>query len=531
MRAHVGDAKVLLAWDLPQASAKDLAGFTIRCAPKGKEPFYLPNMLQFEHPERHAQDPAQPPTSSVNAPLHKFRWLHVPAETGEATYTVTPRTFQNGALQPLDPGRSESATVTVGPFAKGPLKLAFTRGYVQSQAYVERFGAKAKIGPDQFEWLGFTARKAIFGLLEEVEADPALRLDVLAYDLDEPGIVKLLLELGEQGRARVILDDAKLHHSVTKPKPEDDFAAAFKGEIKRGHVGNFAHDKVLLVSDAHGPRTVLTGSTNFSITGLYVNSNHVLVFDDRTIAAKYREVFQATWDADVKRTASAAFDGPPGITFAPHAKADAHAILERIADRVEREQSNVLFAVMETKNAGGPVFPALNALHSNQGVFSYGVSDSPGGIFLYRPGTREGVMVSGRPNRTRLPKPFNQVAGIGSNHQIHHKFVICGFNGADPVLFCGSSNLSLGGETSNADNLIEIHDPDVVTAFAIEALALVDHFQFLDKAKAPKTAAPPADKARAAVDAQWFLSTTDRWADSYYDPDDLHSVDRRLFST
>jgi hypothetical protein len=125
------------------------------------------------------------------------------------------------------------------------------------------------------------------------------------------------------------------------------------------------------------------------------------------------------------------------------------------------------------------------------------------------------------------------VAGVGKGHQTHHKFVVCGFNGPDPVVYCGSSNLALGGEQNNGDNLLEIHDPGVATAFAIEALGLVDHFQFLDryagktKQKQPK---PPASKQGAAASADWFLSTTDKWTDAYFDPNDLHSVDRRLFA-
>jgi hypothetical protein len=69
--------------------------------------------------------------------------------------------------------------------------------------------------------------------------------------------------------------------------------------------------------------------------------------------------------------------------------------------------------------------------------------------------------------------------------------------------------------------------------FAIEALGLVDHFNFLDRyagsgnAPVKKPAASPKD---AAVAAAWFLSTTDRWALPYYDPADLHCVDRLLFA-
>jgi hypothetical protein len=65
-------------------------------------------------------------------------------------------------------------------------------------------------------------------------------------------------------------------------------------------------------------------------------------------------------------------------------------------------------------------------------------------------------------------------------------------------------------------------------------LLLVDHFNFLDTlSKAPKaptaTVAAAAPEA-AAVNAEWFLGTTDAWTKKFFDPDDLHSVDRQLFA-
>jgi hypothetical protein len=101
---------------------------------------------------------------------------------------------------------------------------------------------------------------------------------------------------------------------------------------------------------------------------------------------------------------------------------------------------------------------------------------------LYPVGKTTGVLVTGKPVNTQLPPPFDQVRNIGGvGHQIHHKFVVCGFNGPDPVVYCGSSNLALGGEQQNGDNLLAIHDGDVATVFALEALALVDHFNTLPR--------------------------------------------------
>jgi hypothetical protein len=117
-------------------------------------------------------------------------------------------------------------------------------------------------------------------------------------------------------------------------------------------------------------------------------------------------------------------------------------------------------------------------------------------------------------------------------HQIHHKFVVCGFNGPNPVVYCGSSNLAPGGEHLNGDNLLEIHDADVAVAFAIEAVSLVDHFAFLDRMnkKAPKGKVAAPTKQQAAASAGWFLSTDDKWTKPYFDPKDLYFMDRQLFA-
>lgn len=603
--AYRGDAKTLLAFNLAsKADAKNLAGFTIQAQPQGGAAYYIYNELQFKTPADHAQDPKEPARSSINAPIHKFRWLHVPGVNhqgltpflGPYTYTVTPRYFDDGALLPLDPALSASVKVEVNHFAKAGLELGFTRGYTQSQAFVNHFGLKAKIQPaghellfdtsevsgtnargetftyaDEYQWLGFTAREKMFAILDEVLADKSLTIDVFAYDLNEPDLIQRLLKLAKQGRIRIILDNAALHHSTSDPKPEDEFTelfekAAGKRElIKRGHFGRYAHDKVFIVSRVGARKTspvkVMTGSTNFSVTGLYVNSNHIVIYTDAQVAGLYAGVFEEVWTTDVKKAAFIASEWSQqtfsttskttpatDFTFAPHDDDGAARALDPIVGRIAKEarvrkgKGSVLFAVMEMANGNSPVYEALKTLHKNTNIFSFGISDNPDGIYLYPLGKTTGVLVTGKPVDTQLPAPFNQVPNIGGvKHQIHHKFVVCGFNGDDPVVFCGSSNLATGGETNNGDNLLAIRDGDVATVFAIEALALVDHFNFLDsvarndksktakqKAKA-KSAAPKASKAQAAVDAGWFLGTTDAWVKKYFDPKDLHAVDRMLF--
>ena len=444
----------------------------------------------------------EPPNSSINAPIHKFRWVHYPGSfhqgktpaVGPYTYTVTPRFFDSAqSLLPIDPSRSVAVTIDVEPFTKKSLEVGFARGFTQSQAFVHHFGKDAIVRPkakdllfdttqvsgtgpdgkpytfdDEYDWLGFTARRQVFAVLNEVLGNKNLRLDVCAYDLNEPDIMDAFLTLAKQGRIRIILDNASLHHNATTPKPEDQFETEFTKAAKagativRGKFGNFAHNKLLIVSNKTGAVKVLSGSTNFSVTGVYVNANHVLLFNDKKVAAQYLAVFEESLTALAgKKSASVFAASPEGsqtfsistssvdtpkseITFAPHDGTFATQILDAIVARIDAEGKktggSVLFAVMQLSVGTGPVIPALKALHAGQSIFTYGISDSPGGIALYSPARKTGLLVTGKPVNTQLPPPFDQMVDvIGLGHQVHHKFIVCGFNSPDAVVYCGSS--------------------------------------------------------------------------------------------
>jgi hypothetical protein len=570
VKAYVGDKKTLLAFNfLDRDSAKNLAGFTIFCQPPGGVAgYFLMNQLQFEDPGKHRQVAGEKPNSSANAPIQKFRWTHYPGTAhqgvspvdGEYTFTVTPRHFDTtGAMQALDTTLGVSVKVNEGPFKKGPLSLGFTRGYMQSGAYVHHFGKNTPVVPKTkdfefdtntqagtnndgqkvtfaqiYNWMGETAREQIFNVLNQVLNDPSLTLKVFAYDFNEPDVAKILLTLAEQGRVRIILDNASLHVTAAgkEKTTEDQFTDLFKqrkkspSDLVRGSFARFSHDKVFIVSRNGGAAMkVLTGSTNFSLTGLYVNANHVLVFEDAEIAGHYDAVFEKSFQIlsgtkSPSKGAANAFSStslatqpfvPPAgfvpkmsITFSPHTDTDVQKVLGDLANRIDQEthsaKGNVIFAVMQIARSSGPVCEILGSIHEKQSVYSYGISDAPKGIFLYAPGKTTGVQVTGKPGQVTLPAPFDQVPSL-PGHEIHDKFVVCGLNGNDPVVYCGSSNLASGGEAENGDNLLAIHDADVATAFAIEALGLVDHYSFLDrmanpkKPKVPKQDGAPAKKA------------------------------------
>lgn len=571
VKAYRGDAKTLLAFNLLKKDAANLAGFTISCKPDGKKEFYLYNKLQFADPTQHAQDTKEPSYSTINAPIQKYRWLHVPGSFhqgknpffGKYVYTVTPRYFKNNKMLPLDASLSVSVSIDVAPYSKKSVETGFTRGFVQSQAFANHFGTKALFKPDsgkllfdtskiagkndkgfsytfldEYKWSGFTAREKIFSLLDEVKTDKDLFLDVFAYDLNEPDLMTTLLTLASQGRIRIILDNASLHHTAGNTANEDLFEKEFRAVAKshailiRGRFGRFAHDKVMIVYNKQKPVKVLTGSTNFSVTGLYINSNHVLIFNNGDVAKLYADVFnecltdQASSSFSSSKFANKLFsfkgNGTPkmNISFSPHKDSFAKSNLKEIADRIKKKKGSVFFAVMGLREGGGDLLPALRDIHKSQDVFSFGISDSPGGISLYKPGRKNGLLVTGKTSSAILPAPFSKEQSIDNFHQIHHKFVICGFNGQNPVVWCGSSNLASGGEAANGDNLLAIFDEDIVTVFTIEAVALVDHFQFRGKF---------VHKTKTKQPKPMIIKDDDSWVSRYYDPNDLYSMDRELF--
>jgi phosphatidylserine/phosphatidylglycerophosphate/cardiolipin synthase-like enzyme len=206
------------------------------------------------------------------------------------------------------------------------------------------------------------------------------------------------------------------------------------------------------------------------------------------------------------------------ITFAPHKSKDAEMILNRVAQSINNASGSVFFSVMQIDRSGGPVMPALKNIQKNTSIFSYGISDQVDAVSLYKPGSRRGILVNAKSLSKVLPPPFKLEADYNA-HKIHHKSIVTDFNTPQATVYFGSSNLALGGEQSNGDNLVCVKDQDIATVFAIEALRLVDHFHF----RAVKYDKKGKSKPLA-------LKKNNKWAKAYYNPSDIRYIDRKLFA-
>jgi phosphatidylserine/phosphatidylglycerophosphate/cardiolipin synthase-like enzyme len=544
--AIAGDGDVLLAFSLDDNVLKqnELAGFSIQLTPPNGPPAFLSNRLNFTQPVTAETTPQQQQkvwTSSQDAPFQKFHWVHFPQDVGpgEYTYKVTARYCQGSKL--VD-GPSAEVSLELVPAQPGNFQLGLTRGYVSSQAYATKFQNK-DIRPQpktldystrdyqpQYEWLGWHARKLVFDLLNECVNDKSITVDMFAYDFDEPDILKLCEDLGP--RLRIFLDNATLHTGTALEVQVHDrlVKSAGPANVKQGHFQRFAHDKIIIQKKDGRPTKVLTGSANFSVRGLYVQANNILVFADPAIAGAYDQIFESVFgnmSGYVKTPLATqwfkfpnAGSGIPNfqVSFAPHPKPPMS--MQTVIDALKNAKSSVMFAIMQL-GGSGDTLQTLQKLHLSGKVFSYGMTQTDAGFTLYKPG-QPGQLVPFSALIKQVPPPFNKEFTGGSGQVIHDKFIVIDFNDANPVVFTGSSNLAEGGETQNGDNLLAIYDRGVARVFATEAVRLVDHYYFRAAVSKATKVSPLVLSACGTGPQSWWQRD--------YDPQDMRNVQRLLFA-
>ncbi len=573
-KAYRGAQMTLLTMDLAsKPTAGTFAGFTLAYTAPGDAPRNIKNLLNFAG--------TSGVTESDVSPFQAFKWVHfpnsfttTPLPVGNYDYHATPRFFDaNRTLLPLDPNRTMSVTIPVGDFEKGGMSVGFTRAFMKSQAYAKRYGASTRLKPasaagagwlfdtsakagnnptfgdftyeDMYLWLGYTARRQLYEALDEAIADNTIDVEMFAYDLNDPGVATRCLQLAALGRIRIILDNASLHttaNGAAHLSEEDDFtqrlinqANGNGAEVFRCRFGRYAHCKIIILKKNGNAFRVLTGATNFAVTGLCVNANHVVIFDRADVAGFYSQVFNACWQvgkAGPFRASSFAnaptkfsSNGIPRteIEFAPHKEIYAQTMLDAITAHVNKSTiKSVIFAVMEMGvNSTGSLIRTLRELHRDDSIYTYGVTDnSSGDISLYKPGRKNGLLINAKSAKRELPPPFRTEASL-PGHAIHHKFVITNFNRPSARVYCGSSNLALGGERYNGDNLICIKDEDVATVFAIEGLRLTDHYNF--RSVRETDIGPPNQPPKK-------LDNTGSWVNKFFDPNDIRCVEREVLS-
>jgi hypothetical protein len=519
LKIHRGDGMALLAMNWRAGKPpRDFVGFAIEFREPGRDKFWaVRNRIGFPGQRKKFSDPH---IQSTMAPLQYFRWVHFPndpAMQGKFTYRVTPMFMdETGALSS---GESQTAAIALmRETHPGQINIAFTRGFVSSQAFVNRFerdGAITTLVPGEgkkglefkpthkraeeaYEWMGFEARSAILELLDEAIKKKA-EVRVIAYDLNLPEILTRLEKL--RSRLQVIIDDSADHKPPSAPESKAAarlVKSAGKANVRRQHMSNLQHHKSIAVR-GKGIHKVLFGSTNYTWRGFYVQSNNAAIVNSKQAVDDYFETFDNYFRADAAKEFKSSSSpgrwhklGIPGLTaqvgYSPHPAGK--GLLEEVGEDISKAKSSVLFSLAFLgQMTKGPIGPALGKKVTSKKVFTLGIADASVkagnlGVTVISPDAKRRVVRSSALT-SGVPAPFaTEPSGLsgengnGRGTRMHHKFVVIDFDTPDARVYFGSYNFSEPADQKNGENLVFIKDRTIATTYMIEALRLYDHYRF-----------------------------------------------------
>ena len=120
-------------------------GFAIEYMEPGGNQFYsIPNRIAFPN----AGQININSLSSRLSPFQKFRWIHFPsnvATPGIFTYRITPVFMDD--VGAISYGHFQEAGIELeAETYPGELNVCFTRGFISSQAFVDKFGTNGGVG-------------------------------------------------------------------------------------------------------------------------------------------------------------------------------------------------------------------------------------------------------------------------------------------------------------------------------------------------------------------------------------------------
>jgi phosphatidylserine/phosphatidylglycerophosphate/cardiolipin synthase-like enzyme len=518
LKLHRGDGMALAAMNWKHGKPpQDFVGFAIEYKEPGGHKFYpLKNRLSFPTAAG-AVDPNR--LSTRQSPIQKFRWVHFPRNAeleGAFVYKVTP-VFMNDADE-LSYGEPQEVAIELRRETyPRQLNVTFTRGFVSSQAFVDRYESKGPISdllPEKAEkgltfvpthpeakkalaWMGFEARHALLEVLDQAIADKKAQVRVVAYDLNEPDIVSRLEKLG--GRLKVIIDNEGTHGSRGSGEAQAAkrlSASAAKANVKRQHMGKLQHNKTIVV-DGPKVQAVVCGSTNFSWRGLFVQSNNAVVLRGKSVVKPFVAAFDDFWANDdaagFGKTASAEWNdlGLSGIrakvAFSPHSTSN--ALLSTIVDDIgTKTTSSLFYSLAFLYQTPGPLQDAVGKVTEDDKIFVYGISDRKvGGIDVQKP---DGNVAPVYPAalEANVPEPFKSEPVGGGGVRMHHKFVVIDFDKPTARVYLGSYNFSSTADRKNGENLLLVRDRRIAVSYVVEALRIFDHYHFRVIQQEAKTA-------------------------------------------
>lgn len=540
VRAIAGSHVVLLGINMPRADCDGHMGFAIhRTDYLGQEAKWMRGLKTFEE-----TDPgfvAGSTYSTREHPVQGFSWSDYSAKPGRRyKYRVL---ALKGAPRDLQPFREVEVSVTTEAEAGGDNDVYFNRGAAASQEYARRFGNvrpdEGDPGDGRWAWLSRGAAEAIEDFIG-LASGPEFGLRVSAYEFRLQSVAAALGRARDRGADVKILYDANPNQpdaqGVVFPRDANRATAKAAGieslcierltdpDVKFPPI---SHHKFIVLLQHGEPIAVLTGSTNFSLGGVYGQSNVVHVVEQPPVAAAYLQCWtlmagKPTHDA--LRSALSALntipvaEPPKGIVaiFSPQ---QTLAALDWYADRAKLAQDALFmtfaFGMSERFQAAyrdgqAPLRYALLDKLLAPGVPAAKRAAAEAGMLALRKRVENRFAVGNLLSTNKFDRWVREtLTGLNTNVRfIHTKIAIIDPLGRDPVVISGSANFSEASTTENDENMLVIRgNRRVADIYLGEYMRLWSHYAFREWAAAQDN---PADTKFK------FLDVGNRWWRDYF---------------
>lgn len=227
--------------------------------------------------------------------------------------------------------------------------------------------------------------------------------------------------------------------------------------------GSGMHNKFVIVDADGGPAAhVLTGSANFTNSGLFLDPNNLVVVNDMALARAYRMEFEEMWGSSgaLPNMANSRFGGDKtdntphlfnvGGTLVQSWFSPSDGTTDRIDDALHSADERIEFALFVLTSS--TLTEALIDLQAEPGVVVRGVVEEED----MNLGTFNDLLAGGVDVRTD-----------GAASSLHHKYAIVdrGAPDADPLVITGSHNWSFNAENNNDENTLIIHSATIADQF------------------------------------------------------------------
>ncbi len=521
-------------------------------------PSVLPTWVGFAG-DAAAQSGQQRP--STEWPVQRFLWTDYSArDAASVQYRVVPMLGKAGSLKRAPDSQCSdwSAWAEVKTGQTPGFSAFFNRGIVASQ-WLARLLSGAPGGPvaqlrrdiqdpsaKDRKFLGGRLRDEMLALLARAKTS-GVEIWAALYELNDPELIPALTALGK--KCHLLLGSgAYKPASKGKPAVPDENAgirvqlkAAKKIDLRDRLVGSphFAHNKFVVFGGTDGaPKSVWTGSTNWTVTGLCTQVNNGILVDDAGLAAAYK----ARWDS----LAAAGGGYPPSLaqqgSIPAHVRLGSAGVtawnapcngLVDLADArklIQGARQGVLFLFFNPGPSGSLLNDVL-ALKADK-LFIHGVvNEDPGGktpiLTLFDRGTPvhpDPEVVLPAEAKTQMTAWFRDEFRFNMV-MIHSKVVLVDPFGPHPVVMTGSHNLGPKASGKNDDNLILVENaPGLAAEYAVNVLGIYGHYKSRHNAALARKSS--GGLRAASTSTMWKgLRDDESWQDEFLSGDKKKELD------